>query len=80
MKKKNLSFCDIYKYETEKPTPRQTFISEIARVTGAAETTVKQWANGVQLPNMSAMKLLCAHFNCDPETLFPTLNKTAQQS
>lgn len=78
MKKRNLTFSDLYKYESEKPTPRQTFIAEIARITGAAENTVKQWANGVQFPNMSAMKLLCAHFNCEPEILFPNLNK--QQS
>lgn len=71
MKTRKLSFSEIYKKETDKPTPRQTFIAEISRVTGAAENTVKQWIHGVQIPNMSAMKLLCAHFNCNPETLFP---------
>lgn len=72
---KNLSFLDLYKNESEKPTPRQTFIAEIARITGASENTVKQWGNGIQLPNISAMKLLCEHFNCGPEILFPKFNK-----
>lgn len=80
MNKNSLSFCDIYKQESEKPTPRQSFLAEMARVTGAAENTVKQWASGVQQPNMSAMKLLCQHFKCEPETLFPNLNKASKQS
>lgn len=68
---KKISFFDLYKYECDKPTPRQTFIAECARVAKVSETTVKQWANGIQKPNCSALQLLADHFNCDPEYLFP---------
>lgn len=68
---KRISFSDLYKYECNKPTPRQAFIAECARVAEVSETTVKQWANGIQQPNKYALKLLAEHFNCDPEALFP---------
>lgn len=68
---RKISFIDLYKYECDKPTPRQAFIADCARATGLSEATIKQWANGIQIPNKSALKLLAAHLNCDPEALFP---------
>lgn len=68
---KKITFRELYSAECEKPTPRQAFMTECAEVTGLSETTVKQWANGVQKPNKTALKLLSEHFDCDPEYLFP---------
>lgn len=68
---KKVSFLDLYKYECDKPTPRQAFIAECARVADVSEATVKQWANCIQQPNKYALKLLAEHFNCDPDYLFP---------
>ena len=68
---KKIRFRDLYTAECEKPTPRQVCLTEGAEVTGLSETTVKQWANGVQKPNKTALKLLSEHFDCDPEYLFP---------
>lgn len=68
---RKISFIDLYKYECDKPTPRQVFIADCARATGLTEATIGQWANGIQVPNKSALKLLAAHLNCDPEALFP---------
>lgn len=68
---KQISFSDLYKYESEKPTPRQAFLAKCAEVTGLSEITVKQWANGIQKPNKTALKLLAEYFNCDPDYLFP---------
>ena len=69
---KKISFRDLYKYECDKPTPRQSFIAEVARVTKKAEATVKQWANGIQTPDELTRQTLAVHFNCDPDELFPT--------
>lgn len=68
---KKIRFRELYTAECEKPTPRQAFLTECAEVTGLSETTVKQWANGIQKPNKTALKLLAEHFDCDPEYLFP---------
>lgn len=73
---RKISFKDLYKYECDKPTPRQAFIKDCALATGLAETTITQWAHGVQVPNPSALKLLAKHLNCDPDSLFPTTTKT----
>lgn len=68
---KNMTFRDIYKKECDKPTPRQKFIAEIARVTKKSENTVKQWGNGIQAPDELTRNVLAAHFGCDPVSLFP---------
>lgn len=68
---KKVSFRELYTAECEKPTPRQAFLAKCAEVTGLSEITVKQWANGIQKPNKTALKLLAEHFDCDPEYLFP---------
>lgn len=68
----------MYKYECEKPTPRQAFISEVALVTKKSENTVKQWGNGIQTPDELTRNVLAAHFGCDPDSLFPTDNTPAQ--
>lgn len=69
------TFADIYRRECGKPTPRQAFLAECAQATGLSAATIKQWANGVQVPNKSALKLLAAHLNCDPDGLFPNPKK-----
>lgn len=67
-----MSFKDLYNKEGAKPTPRQAFITEVARITKKAETTVKQWINGIQTPDALTIDTIAKHFDCDPETLFPT--------
>lgn len=76
---KQISFSDLYKYESEKPTPRQAFVAEVARITAKAEATVKQWANGIQVPDKLSIQTIANHFGCDPETLFPNKTKKATQ-
>lgn len=68
---RKISFRELYTTECKKPTPRQTFMAECAAITGLSETTVKMWANGIQKPNKTALKLLAEHFDCDPDYLFP---------
>lgn len=66
-----MTFLDLYRMEGEKPTPRQAFIAEVARVTKKAETTVKQWVRGMVVPDELTIDTLAKHFNCDPDSLFP---------
>lgn len=70
---KKITFRELYSLATgeKKPTPRQLFIAECAKVAAVAESTVKQWITGVQVPNKYALQLLSEHFDCDPEYLFP---------
>lgn len=68
---RQITFRELYSAECEKPNPRQVFMTECARVTGLSEATVKQWANGIQKPNPTALKILAEHFDCDPDYLFP---------
>lgn len=74
---RKVSFRELYAAECEKPTPRQAFLAECARVADVSEATVKQWANGIQQPNKYALKLLADHFECDPEYLFPKADISA---
>lgn len=76
----NKTFKDYYLAEGKKPTPRQAFIAEIARITKKSETTVKQWVNGIQTPDALTRHVIANRLKCDPETLFPTINKNSQQS
>ena len=66
-----LSFREMVEHEGRKPTPRQAFLDEIARMTGVSSNTVKQWAAGTQGPNPTAMMILSAHFGAEPGELFP---------
>lgn len=68
---KQITFIDLYRKEGEKPTPRQAFVTEVAKVTKKAETTVRQWINGFTVPDALTVDVIARHFDCDPSVLFP---------
>ncbi|MCM1221395.1 MAG: hypothetical protein NC044_05655 [Prevotella sp.] len=73
------SFIELYREKCDEPTPLQSFIDEVARVTNRSTYTVKQWASGKYVPDINARNLLAAHFNCNPDDLFPTHNNATEQ-
>ena len=75
-----MTFMELYQKEGEKPTPRQAFVADVARITKKAETTVKQWINGFQVPDALTIDVIAKRFDCDPSTLFPAIapKKTAR--
>lgn len=66
-----MTFLDLYRKEGEKPTPRQAFITEVARVTKKSTLTIKNWINGRQVPDALTVDVIAKHFDCDPSSLFP---------
>ena len=68
---KQMTFLHLYLKEGEKPTPRQAFITEVAKVTKKSPITIKNWINGRQVPDALTIEVIAKHFDCDPMTLFP---------
>lgn len=71
VKKQQLPMVEQYRQRCQEPRPGQAYIDEIKLVTGAKESTVRQWVNGVQLPGKAFQILLAKHFGCTVEELFP---------
>lgn len=65
------TFLDLYLKEGEKPTPRQAFITEVARITKKSPITIKNWISGRQIPDALTVEVIAKHFDCEPAALFP---------
>lgn len=65
------TFQQLYEQEKVKPTPAQTFIKKVAKMTERSENTVRMWLVGRQIPDKLAQSIIAKEFDCDPETLFP---------
>lgn len=74
---KTISFKELYSERLEKPTPAQEFIVEVAQVTKKSIYTVKQWLTGRYSPDKLTRDAIANHFNCDPDSLFPSPKKEA---
>lgn len=68
-----ITFLDLYLKEGKKPTPRQAFIADVAKVTKKSQITIKNWINGRQVPDALTVDVIAKHFNCDPSALFPAI-------
>lgn len=66
-----MRFVDIYKREKAKPTPAQSFILRIARLTKKSENTVKMWVCGAQEPHPLEKEVIAQHFGLSAQELFP---------
>ena len=62
---KTKTFHDLYKEACSKPTPRQAFIQEVARLTLRSESAVELWAAGATKPNKEIQRLIAGHFGLD---------------
>ena len=71
MAKKNTTFKELYLKEKEKPTPAQSFIDEVAELTGRSTVTVRLWITGNQYPDINTQKLIAAKYDVALDTLFP---------
>lgn len=70
---RKITFRDLYIEHRDQPTPAQSFIAEVARITRRAENTVLAWTKGQQAPDQLAQEQIAAHFGVDIDTLFPNL-------
>lgn len=75
-----MTLKELYNRENAKrrqlpPTPGQTFITEIARITKKSEIAVRRWLSDSKtscVPDALTQTVLAEHFNTTPEELFPT--------
>lgn len=74
-KPRKISFRDLYIEHRDQPTPAQSFIAEVARITCRAENTVIAWTKGQQTPDPLAQRQIAEHFGVDITTLFPNIIK-----
>ena len=68
---RKISFRDLYIEYRDKPTPAQTFVNEVARITDSSPNTVRAWRNGTQVPERIKQRQIAEHFGVDIESLFP---------
>lgn len=68
----NISLVERYRQIMAQPTPGQSFIDELMRLTGCREVTVRMWLCGLQQPKAQTRKLIAAHFGEAEEVLFPS--------
>lgn len=61
------------------PTPKQAFLREVAEVAMVSESTVLQWITGDRNPSNARLKLLADHYQCTPEELGITDEKTEKE-
>lgn len=67
------NFWEMYRQALEAQradTPAQTFIAEVARVTGRTERTVRSWLYLQRLPDEATCEILAEHFGADVTTFF----------
>ena len=59
------TFRDIYRQITPKKklSPKQEFVTEVAKVVLKSETTVRNWVAGVQVPDALSQKVLADYFS-----------------
>lgn len=72
---RKISFRDLYIEHRDKPTPAQTFVNEVARITDSSPNTVRAWRNGTQVPERIKQRQIAEHFGVDIESLFPNIKK-----
>lgn len=65
------SFIELYKEAKSKPTPAQSFIAEIAKLTHRSYYTVKMWTMGKLVPDELAQSLIAEKYGVDMAGLFP---------
>ena len=70
---RKISFRDLYIEHREQPTPVQTFVNEVARITDSSPNTVRAWRNGTQVPERIKQRQIAEHFGVDIESLFPNV-------
>lgn len=70
-KQVEMTFKELYLREKDKPTPAQSFIEDVAELTGRSTTTIRQWLSGAQTPEINTQKLIAAKYKVSLETLFP---------
>lgn len=70
-----MTFRECYLKEKAKPTPAQSFVAEIARITMRSENTVKMWVNGLQVPDTLAQSIISEKLGVSVSQLFPPKNK-----
>lgn len=69
---RKLSFQDLLKeFTKERLTPRQQFIVELRKATGASVDAAISWIYGKNIPRNDAIEKIALHFDVDPECLFP---------
>ena len=68
---RKISFRDLYIEHRDKPTPAQTFVNEVARITDSSPNTVRAWRNGTQIPEKIKQRQIAEHYGVDIESLFP---------
>lgn len=71
MTKQPKTFIELYRATKKLPTPAKDFIRDICNITGSAESTVRMWICGAQMPSAPARKLIAKHFGARVEELFP---------
>lgn len=70
---RKISFRDLYIEHRDQPTPVQTFVNEVARITDSSPNTVRAWRNGTQVPERIKQRQIAEHFGVDIESLFPNI-------
>ncbi len=65
------TFLELYKAETEKPTPRQAFVARVSKAAGVPLQTAKAWCIGKRLPRQAARMRIAAALGMDTDELFP---------
>ncbi len=70
------TFAELYNIEVEKPSRREVFLEDVARVTGRSKNTVRQWAMGEATPSVADCITLSKYFGIHIDELFNEANRT----
>jgi hypothetical protein len=65
------SLVEMYNEVKAQPTPAQTFIRELARVTHREPITVRGWLYGTQRPDSLTQSVMADYFGVEVDSLFP---------
>lgn len=71
MEKKKMTFKDLYLQAKAKPSPAQSFIEDIAKLTKRSANTVRMWLQGRQVPDALAQSLIADKYGIEASVLFP---------
>lgn len=75
---RKITFRDLYLEHRDKPTPLDTFVNEVARITESSPNTVRQWRVGTQTPERIKQRQIAEHFGVDIDSLFPGTNPDSE--